>query len=353
MMSLPGCVFYLSLLRTCLTADIDAELANDSEGNKTDVLEDKNESSHVAEQISQGSNTGLLMAHAKTAPSLKRLNSVISAVKPDNLSEKDAAEWNRKILTPLLIFSLSDVQALQFAAEENVKFLWDKIKSTFTGQAEDRKIDAGNELKNLQMKSNESANDYITRARGIATKFHSLGLDVTPREFVYYIVRGLKRKFSKVREILKTQRDKSMDEILEILREEENTCYSPTSARSEGVNAEVFYSRKNRSSNVRLCYICKRPNHIAKDCFYKNKNTSRSAPCNENNQRRNTQHHANQLTKQRSISDNVFTTSHQKESLNDEVWLLDSGASCHMAKDSMWFEEIILETKNIYLAGKD
>ncbi|XP_055928324.1 uncharacterized protein LOC129959498 isoform X1 [Argiope bruennichi] len=65
MMSLPGCVFYLSLLRTCLTADIDAELANDSEGNKTDVLEDKNESSHVAEQISQGSNTGLLMAHAK------------------------------------------------------------------------------------------------------------------------------------------------------------------------------------------------------------------------------------------------------------------------------------------------
>ncbi|XP_055924564.1 uncharacterized protein LOC129956659 [Argiope bruennichi] len=253
---------------------------------------------------------------SRAALSLKRLDSVISAVKPDNLSEKDAAEWNQKNsdVVAYIKLSLSDEQALQFAAEENSKILWDKIKSTFMGQAEDRKIDASNELKNLQMKNNESANDYVARARGIATKCHSLGLDVTPRELVYYTVRGLKGKFSKVREILKTQRDKSMDEILEILREEENTCYSPTNA---------------------------------KDCFYRNKNASRSAPCNENNQRRNAQHRANKSTKRRSVSD-VFTTSHQEESLSDKIWLLDSGASCHMAKDSVWFEKIIPETRDIY-----
>ncbi|GBM03634.1 hypothetical protein AVEN_87503-1 [Araneus ventricosus] len=62
-------------------------------------------------------------------------------------------------------FPLSDEQALQFPAENNAKILWDKIKSTFTGQTEDRKIDAGNELKNLQINSNELANDYIARAR--------------------------------------------------------------------------------------------------------------------------------------------------------------------------------------------
>ncbi|KAF8797261.1 hypothetical protein HNY73_001546 [Argiope bruennichi] len=181
---------------------------------------------------------------------------------------------------------------------------------------------------------------------------HSLGLDIRPRELVYYTVRGLKGKFSKVREILKTQRDKSMDEILEILREEEITCYSPTSTRAEGINAEVFYSRKNKSSGVRLCYICRSPNHIAKDCFYRSKNTSLSAPCNENNQRRNTHHRANQSTKRRSVSDNVFTTSHQEESLSDKIWLLDYGTSCHMAKDSMWFEKIIPETRDIYLADE-
>ncbi|KAF8770370.1 Retrovirus-related Pol polyprotein like [Argiope bruennichi] len=276
-----------------------------------------------------GTNYFIWALKIQAALSLKRLDSVISAVKPDNRSEKDAAEWNQKNSDAVayIKLSLSDEQALQFAAEENAKILWDKIKSTFMGQAEDRKIDAGNELKNLQMENNESANDYVARARGIATKCHSLGLDVTPRELVYYTVRGLKGKFSKVREILKTQRDKSMDEILEILREEENTCYSPTSTRAEGISAEVFYSRENKSSGVRLCYICRRPNHIAKDCFYRNKNASRVPPCNENNQRRNAQHRANQSTKRRSVSD-VFTTSHQEESLSDKIWLLDSGASC-------------------------
>ncbi|KAF8795242.1 hypothetical protein HNY73_003114 [Argiope bruennichi] len=120
------------------------------------------------------------------------------------------------------------------------------------------------------MKSNESANDYVARARGMATKYHSLGLDVTPRDIVYYTVHGLKGKSSKVREILKTQREKSMDEVLKILREEEHTCYLPTNTRAEG----ICCSRKNRNSGARLYYICRCPNHIAKDCFYKNKNTN-------------------------------------------------------------------------------
>lgn len=48
--------------------------------------------------------------------------------------------------------------------------MWEKIKSTLSGQAKDRRIDAGNELKNLEMKLNVSANDYIARARDITTK---------------------------------------------------------------------------------------------------------------------------------------------------------------------------------------
>lgn len=56
--------------------------------------------------------------------------------------------------------SLSGELALQFAAKQNVKMLWEKIKSTFTSPAEARRINAGNELKNLVKKLNESANDY-------------------------------------------------------------------------------------------------------------------------------------------------------------------------------------------------
>ncbi|GBM77518.1 hypothetical protein AVEN_55645-1 [Araneus ventricosus] len=131
--------------------------------------------------------------------------------------------------------------------------MWDKIKSTFTGQTEDRKINAGNKLKNLQININESANDYIARARDIATKCHSLGLDVSPWELVYYTVRGLKRKFFKVRDLLKTQLDKSLAEVLASSSLRISSFNSPTSTRAEGTSADVFYSRKYKNSGMRLC----------------------------------------------------------------------------------------------------
>ncbi|GBM10056.1 Retrovirus-related Pol polyprotein from transposon TNT 1-94 [Araneus ventricosus] len=243
-----------------------------------------------------GTNYFIWSLKMQAALSLKRLDSVTTQMKPEGLSEKDASEWQQKNSDAVayIKLSLSDEQALQFAAENNAKILWDKIKSTFTGQTEDRKIDAGNEVKNLQINSNELANVYIARARGIATKCHSLGLDVSPRELVYYTVRGLKGKFAKVRDILKTQRDKSIDEVLEILREEETSFNSPSSTRAEGRSAYVFYSRKSKNS-----------------------------------------------------------ASPNEESLCENIWILDSGASCHMAKDRVWFEKIFPERKDIYLAGKD
>ncbi|GFU11482.1 retrovirus-related Pol polyprotein from transposon TNT 1-94 [Trichonephila clavipes] len=85
--------------------------------------------------------------------------------------------------------------------------LWDKIRVTFIGRGEDRKIDAGNELKNIRMKNGETVGDYIARAWWCVC--HSLRLDVSPRELVYHFARGLNGKFPKVHGILKTQRGKS------------------------------------------------------------------------------------------------------------------------------------------------
>ncbi|GBL98190.1 hypothetical protein AVEN_268276-1 [Araneus ventricosus] len=268
-----------------------------------------------------GSNYFIWSLKMQAALSLKRLDSVTTQMKPE------------------------DEQALQFAEENNGKILRDKIKSTFTRQAEDRKIDAGNnELKNLQININESANDYIARARGIAIKCHSLGLrglfwypwlgwetslfphvnngksappppnlgyhnrplDVSPRELVYYTIRGLKGKFVKVRGILKTQRDKSIDEVFEILRDEETSFNSPTSTRSEGTSTDVFYSRKYKNSGMRLCYVCRRPNHVAKDCFYRNQKERATS-----SQRRKV--HRNNNSKERNTANPVFTASPNEE----------------------------------------
>ncbi|GFV88615.1 retrovirus-related Pol polyprotein from transposon TNT 1-94 [Trichonephila clavipes] len=224
--------------------------------------------------------------------------------KPEDLTRKDEMDWITKNSDAIayIKLSLADEQALQFAAEDNVKVLWDKIRATYMGEGEDRKIDAGNELKNIRMKKWRNCSRLYCKSAGISTKCHSLGLDVSPRELVYHTVRGLNGKFSKVRDILKTQRGKSMDEILQILREEEATLNLPIKTRMDGIN-EAFYLQAKETILLEMDTYLQLPIEKEKPC--------------------------------------------------DNIWILDSGASCHMAKEPVWFKNISPKVMDIYLADKN
>ncbi|GFX69532.1 retrovirus-related Pol polyprotein from transposon TNT 1-94 [Trichonephila clavipes] len=126
-----------------------------------------------------------------------------------------------------------------------------------------------------------------------------------------------------------------MEEILQILREEEATLNLPIKTRMDGIN-EAFYCKRKNEKQTRLCYICRKSNHLAKDCYYRNKNSPSTSQ--RNNSSRN---------------GHVFTASHREEKLCDNIWILDSGASCHMAKQSVWFKNISPEVMDIYLADKN
>ncbi|GFX35763.1 hypothetical protein TNCV_745561 [Trichonephila clavipes] len=52
-------------------------------------------------------------------------------------------------------------------------------------------------------------------------------------------------------------------------------------------------------------------------------------------------------------NEHVFIASHREEKLCDNTCILDSGASCRMAKESVWFINISLEVMDIYLADKN
>ncbi|GFU91175.1 RBR-type E3 ubiquitin transferase [Trichonephila clavipes] len=102
--------------------------------------------------VSKGSQ----FAFGDSTPSLGEIAGSISTVAA-------VAEWYRYRTVACFV---TDEQALHFAAEDNAKVLWDKIRATYIGEGEDRKIDAGNELKNIRMKNGETVADYIARARG-------------------------------------------------------------------------------------------------------------------------------------------------------------------------------------------
>ncbi|GFW90133.1 retrovirus-related Pol polyprotein from transposon TNT 1-94 [Trichonephila clavipes] len=67
------------------------------------------------------------------------------------------------------------------------------------------------------------------------------------------------------------------------------------------------------------------------------------------------QEHSSSTSQRNNSSRNghVFTASHLEEKLSDNTWILDSGASCHMAKESVWFKNISPEVMDIYLTDKN
>ncbi|UYV77939.1 hypothetical protein LAZ67_15002938 [Cordylochernes scorpioides] len=77
-----------------------------------------------------------------------------------------------------------------FIGETNAKTVWDELKRIHTGNIEDKIIDIGLEMKNIQMRNNEGIEAYITRARNIASRSANLGQPISPREMVYHVVRA-------------------------------------------------------------------------------------------------------------------------------------------------------------------
>ncbi|GFV38521.1 retrovirus-related Pol polyprotein from transposon TNT 1-94 [Trichonephila clavipes] len=76
---------------------------------------------------------------------LKKIRSSNLGEKPEDLTRKDEMDWITKNSDAIayIKLSLADEQALQFAAEDNAKVLWDKIRATYMGEGEDRNIDRG------------------------------------------------------------------------------------------------------------------------------------------------------------------------------------------------------------------
>src|SRR2546428_2319179 len=169
----------------------------------------------------------------------------------------------------------------------------------------------------------------------------------------------------------KPEGEKKVDELITRLRNEEDRMNARKKGGEEEATAFLAKTRihdKDKSSHKKACYHCKRINHLAKDCRFKNQDDSsnKKKVNKEDVQCHNCKgfgHFAKECSSKR--RDNKQQNEEQNRALvgieetaflmvTDEKWIVDSGATKHMTPNGDWFSEYRkLESPIIIHVGKE
>ncbi|UYV83303.1 hypothetical protein LAZ67_23000451 [Cordylochernes scorpioides] len=308
---------------------------------------------------------GLCKLNIKPGQKTSRFCGTLTYMAPEIIQKKPydfGVDWwalGATLYEMLLIFmnDVTDETVERFGQET----IYLKI---YTGNLEDKIIDIGLELKNIKMKNNESINEYMARAKNIASQSSSLGHQISQRELAFHIVRGIHPRLEKIAVVLRIRRDLTLDEIRQSLREEENRMNFKMNGSHSDENEQAYRSKDRRNhylqNRQKECFVCHKKGHLAKDCWFKNKRTQeqhgrRNANSNTNYNKQNFRNIANTVSSKpaeqtfNTSTDRVFENSSNNYS-QIQTWCLDSGCTTHLPPHLDWMENVMPYESEINLA---
>ncbi|UYV71200.1 hypothetical protein LAZ67_8002150 [Cordylochernes scorpioides] len=265
--------------------------------------------------------------------------------------------------------TMNDTQILKYSSERSAKRLWYSIKEEMASKNEDMQMKNRIELSKLRMKEDETVDDYLNRAVIIKSKSIQAGDEIKDRELICFVLEGLRIEFDFDVKIIKSDKEKNMNKIRQILKEtEEKLKHRKEEKRQTEIASKAREGWSERRKFIK-CYNCGKIGHISKEC----RNKIKCFKCggfghiSEICKKYRNECHAKSIIlmglRVLNRQNNSESTNHmietnginyEEEDQGEEKirWTMDSGASSHMVSKKELFIEYKEEERIIATAEK-
>ncbi|KAL0318303.1 UNVERIFIED_CONTAM: hypothetical protein Sangu_1986500 [Sesamum angustifolium] len=209
-------------------------------------------------------------------------------------------------------------------------------------------------------KDSETIDEYYTKVRELVNQLKAYGEDIPEKRVVEKLLISVTEKYDPIVTTIEETKDITTLTVTELVgsleayekrrsrREEnslENAFQSKLNMRSQNSNRKEKILKvqwRQEKQNMRPCRICKRTNHLEKDCYFRGKPQCRN--CKrfghmEKDCRLKGNHQANCIEENNS-SDQLFYTCNSVAETGEATWYIDSAASNHMTYNKGAFQTL-------------
>lgn len=249
------------------------------------------------------------------------------------------------------------------------KQVWDKLQGEYEGSERVRAIrllTLKREFELFKMKESQTIKEYTGKVMGVVNQIRLLGESFPDGKVVEKIMVSIPQKFeAKISAIeescnlqtltmaeltskLEAQEQRTSmrnEEISEtaLQASQSNRGYKNQAGKSFSKNYKGKKENYPKNGNSSFCSICKKKNHVEKDCWFKDK----SFKCNfcgkvghsekycrfkKNQGGQNTNQQANVTEEEKQSDEHLFMACQVPEGTGPSTWLIDSGCTSHMTK---------------------